>query len=142
MEEARGYLAANYFSAECDVIASRLHSPERKRVVTICADCYTYVGEDNVLPAPVADMRLCDFVVDPVWCSAVPSGPAIAHERFEGAPLPGSASEEACSRVLGFSVGEFAPPVAALTDHEEMVLGLCTRWCRCTPFLARGSWRA
>ena len=67
---------------------------------------------------------MCDFVVDPTWCSPRPSGPAIAHERFEGAHPPGSASEEMSSRVLGFSVEEFANPVAALSDHEEMVLAL------------------
>ena len=51
-------------------------------------------------------------------------GTAIAHERFEGAYMPGSASEEAFSRVLGFSVEEVAHPVAALRDQEEMVIGL------------------
>ena len=123
-EEAQLYVAANYSAEECSAIAHRLQCPERRRVLTICSDCYTYVGDDYVLPAPEGEMRMCDFVVDPVWCSPVPSGVAIAHERFEGAPPPGPASEEACSRVLGFSVGEFADPVAALTDHEEMVLGL------------------
>ena len=124
VEEAHGYLAANYSPAECDAIVRRLHSPSRKRAVAMCADCYTHIGDDHVLPAPVGEMRMCDFVVDPVWCSARPSGPAIAHERFEGVSPPDSASDEACSRVLGFSVEEFAHPVAALTDHEEMVLSL------------------
>ena len=67
---------------------------------------------------------MCDFVVDPISCSPRPSGLAIAHERFEVAQPPGSASEEMSSRVLGFSVEEFANPVAALSDHEEMVLAL------------------
>ena len=66
---------------------------------------------------------MCDFVVDPISCSPRPSGLAIAHERFEVAQPPGSASEEMSSRVLGFSVEEFANPVAALWN-EEMVLAL------------------
>ena len=124
VEKAQRYLAANYSAEECETIARRLHNPERKRVITICGDCCTHVGEDHVLLAPVGEMRMCDYVVDPIWCSPRPSGPAIAHERFEGAHPPGSASEEMSSRVLGFSVEEFANPVAALSDHEEMVLAL------------------
>ena len=125
VEEARNFLAANYTPAEHEAIARRVHQPDRKRVMTICGGCHAHVDEDHVLPAPEGEMRLCDYVVDPVSCSATPDGPAIAHERFEGASPPGLASEgSACSRVLGFSVHEFAHPVAALTDHEEMVLGL------------------
>ena len=131
-EEARSYLAANYPSADCDAIAGRLSCPERKRALTICADCISCVGHDNAVSAPAGDMRVCDYVVDPVWCSTGVSGPAVAHERFEGAPPPGPASGEphdpadraGYSRILGRSVEEFAHPVAALTDHEEMVLGL------------------
>ena len=59
-------------------------------------------------------MRTCDFAVGPVWCCPRVDAPAIAYERFEGVPSPGPASEEAFCRVLGFSVGEFAGPVAAL----------------------------
>ena len=103
-EEARSYLAANYSPAECGAIARRLHNSDRQRAVTICADCYAQVGEDHVPPAPVGEMRLCVFVVDPARCAVSPSDPAIARERFEGAPLPGLASGEALSRVLGLSV--------------------------------------
>ncbi|CAK0889497.1 unnamed protein product [Prorocentrum cordatum] len=122
VEEARNFLAAN---AEHEAIARRVHEPDGKRVMTICAGCHAHLNEDHVLPAPEEEMRLCDYVVDPVSCSATPDGPAIAHERFEGASPPGLASDgSACSRMLGFSVHEFAHPVAALTDHEEIVLGL------------------
>ena len=67
---------------------------------------------------------MCDFVVDPVWYTPSVSGPAIPHERFEGAHPPDSASDEPCSRVLGFGVDEFAHAVAALSDDEEMVLAV------------------
>ena len=64
MEEAHSYMAANYSPAECDAILRRLHSPERKRAVVMCADCYTHVGDDHIIPAPVGEMRMRDFVVD------------------------------------------------------------------------------
>ena len=124
VEEACGYLAANYRPVDCAAITSRLLCADRQRSVTICKECQEHVGDDMVIPAPQGEMRLCDYVVDPVWCSARPSGPAVAHERFEGALPPGTASGEVCSHVLGRSVEEFAPAVAALTDHEEMVLAL------------------
>jgi len=124
VEEARGYLAANNPPAECEAITNRLLCGDRKRSVTICTECQKHVGDDMVISAPQGEMRLCDYVVDPAWCSERPSGPAIAHERHEGALPPGSASGEVCSRVLGHSVEDFASAVAALTDHEEMVLAL------------------
>ena len=49
-------------------------------------------------------------------------GCEVAHERFQGVVPPGSASGTNSRAVLGYSVSEFAPPLAALTDHEEMVL--------------------
>ena len=67
---------------------------------------------------------MCDYVVDPVWCEAGPTGPAHAHERVQGSHPPGTASGEPFERVLGRSVEQFAPALAALTDHEEMVLAL------------------
>ena len=78
-------------------------------------------------------MRLCDYVIDPVFAKpeANREGPELVHERWQGALSPGSASDEAQpgvmsprSNVLGFAVEVFAPAVAALTDHEEMVLAL------------------
>ena len=67
---------------------------------------------------------MCDFVVDPVCCESRPEECEVAHERFQGASSPSSASDARVSRVLGLSVQEFAPAVAALTDYEEMVLAL------------------
>ena len=76
------------------------------------------------MAAPGSALRLCDHVVDPVYTSACTQGPETAHERFQGALWPSSASHEHDSPVLGLSVDDFATPVAALTDHEEMVLAL------------------
>ena len=63
-------------------------------------------------------------MVDPVRCHLGPEGRKVARECFVGVVRPGSASEASCSSVLGLSVKEFAPAVAQLTDHEEMVLAL------------------
>ena len=67
---------------------------------------------------------MCDFVVDPVWCESRLGEHEVAYERFQGASPPSSASDVGVSRVLGLSVQQFAPAVAALTDYEEMVLAL------------------
>ena len=69
-------------------------------------------------------LRLCDYVVGPVFTCPCTQGPEAAHERFQGASWPSSASHEDASLVLGLSIDVFAPAVAALTDHEEMVLAL------------------
>jgi len=66
VEEARGYLAANYPPAECEAITNRLLCGDRKRSVTICTECQKHVGDDMVISAPQGEMRLCDYVVDPV----------------------------------------------------------------------------
>ena len=51
-------------------------------------------------------------------------GPDIAYERFEGTSSPSSASDAGICHVIGLSIEQFAPAVAALSDHEEMVLAL------------------
>ena len=60
----------------------------------------------------------------PIYLVASTQGPDVAHERFEGISSPSSASDAGISHVIGLSIEEFAPAVAALSDHEEMVLTL------------------
>ena len=79
-----------------------------------------HVKTDFTLAAPDSVLRLCDHVVDPVYTSECTQGPETAHERFQGASWPSSASHEHDSPVLGLSVDDFATPVAALTDHDEI----------------------
>ena len=102
----------------------RLVSESRKRSATICGECGEHVGEDLLLPPPQDEMRLCDYLVDPIYSTASTQGPDVAHERFEGISSPSSASDARISHVIGLSIEEFAPAVAALSDHEEMVLAL------------------
>ena len=115
---------ANYPEREVERITESLVCPLRKRSITICAECEQHVQEDFTVAAPGSALRLCDHVVDHVYTSACTQGPETAHERIQGALWPSSASHEHDSPVLGLSVDDFATPVAALTDHEEMVLAL------------------
>ena len=69
-------------------------------------------------------MRLCDYVVDPVFTCPSTQGPQAAHERFQGASWPSSASHADATPVLGLSIDAFSTAVATLTGHEEMVLAL------------------
>ena len=92
--------------------------------MTICDECQNHVSAEMTLLLPQEEMRMCDFVVGPECCDSRPGERAVAHERCLGASSPSSASDARVSRVLGFSVHEFAPAVAALTDYEEMVLAL------------------
>ena len=99
-------------------------SESSKRSVTICGECGEYVGKDLLLPPPQDEMRLCDYLVDPIYSTASTEGPDVTHERFEGTASPSSASDVGISHVIGLSIEQFAPAVAALSDHEEMVLAL------------------
>ncbi|CAK0797159.1 unnamed protein product, partial [Prorocentrum cordatum] len=119
-EVAQCFLAANCRSGGCESIARSLHDPERKRIITICGGCHMHVGEDHVPPPPAGEMRMRDFAAGPVWCAPRGDGPAIAHERCDGVPPPGPASEEAFSRVLGFSAGEFAHPVHTIPRAGQL----------------------
>ena len=122
--EAERFLAANYPEDECLRIKKQLISPEYKRTVTICTACDRHVAEDGTLLPAKDQMRLCDFVVDPVFTAVTVENYRSHHERYQGASWPGSASKVDASPVLGLDVHVFAPAVAALSDHEEMVLAL------------------
>ena len=92
--------------------------------MAICRGCQGHVGDDGILEPPGDEMRMCDYAVDPARCSLGSGGREVARERFEGAVLPGSASDANSRSVLGHGAGEFVPALAALTDHEEMALAL------------------
>ena len=120
-EDACSYLSANYPEQAVNRIIERLVCESSKRSVTICGECGQYVGEDLLLPPPQDEMRLCDYLVDPIYSTASTEGPDVAHERFEGISSPSSASDAGISHVIGLSIEQFAPAVAALSDHLEEV---------------------
>ena len=67
---------------------------------------------------------MCDYVVDPVWCGRGPLGPLTrtsASKEGTRQAVPAASPSNACS---GEAWNSFAPALAALTDHEEMVLAL------------------
>ena len=158
---ARDFLTHNYPTDVSDAIIKRLVDEDRKRDVVICSACAPYINA-GALEQPADAMRLCDYVVDPVYVgpgladgASVPGSAntkkqqggelrrEVQHERWhesrvvsadlhvdvaDGVNAASSSSEnsqpQARVHVLGYSVHELAPAVAALTDHEEMVLAL------------------
>ena len=73
-EDACRYLYENYPEDEVKRILDRLVSKSSKRVITICGECGKYVGADLRLPAPEDEMRLCDYLVDPIYSAASTQG--------------------------------------------------------------------
>ena len=124
-EIALRYLQANYPLDVAKQIADRLADHERGRLLVLCLSCEPFVVEDKLQVRARSDLesrtRLCDYDVDPVLATS-----DAVHERWQdhtvdeqlrghGRAVPSSAY------VLGRSLHEFAPAVAALTDCEEMV---------------------
>ena len=99
-----------------------------KRDVVICAACAPNMYND-CLREP-QDVRLCDYAVDPLVVSSSTAGQTLSvcyekwhdHDPDSAPSMDGPVDMR--SYVLGRSVEDFASPVAALTDHEEMVLAL------------------
>ena len=102
-DDACSYLSANYPEQEVNRIIERLVSESSKRSVTICGECGTYVGEDLLLAPPQDEMRLCDYIVDPIYWLVCTKGHDIAYERFEGTSSPSSASAAGVCHVIGSS---------------------------------------
>ena len=99
-----------------------------KRDIVICSNCVPHV-EDHRLSAP-REIRLCDYVVDPVFTQEVDQALPVVVERWQ-VHIPDDEDEvpqmEHAARtipVLGLSLQEFAAPLAQLTDQEEMVISL------------------
>ena len=99
-----------------------------KRDIVICSTCVPHV-EDHRLCAP-REIRLCDYVVDPLFTQEVDQALPVVVERWQ-VHIPDDEDEvpqmEHAARttpVLGLSLQEFAAPLAQLTDQEEMVISL------------------
>ena len=99
--------------------------------VTICQTCAKEATEDDRLKHPTTPARLCDYAVDPVLFQhsvQQSSGQALPALKERWHDHDGASSEQHIvdprDCVLGLSIEEFAPAVAALSDSEEMVLAL------------------
>ena len=123
-EIALRYLQANYPPDVVQGILDRVADHERGRQIVLCLSCEPFVTDDVLQVRARGDLesrtRLCDYDVDPVVVTS-----DRVHERWqdhsvdEQLRLHGDVASSAF--VLGRSLHEFAPAVAALTDCEEMV---------------------
>ena len=115
-------------------IMDRVANKDSRRHVVLCKSCLPFVSEDGSLKVIAegedkSSTRLCDYAVDPVTASA-----GAHRERWhdyttvEGEDSSGRSDQD--GYVLGRSIQEFAPAIAALTDGEEMVLALVHPLCQ------------
>ena len=112
----------------------RVANRDRGRHVVLRKSCQPFVSKDGSLKVIAQDedtsgTRLCDYAVDPVTASA-----EAQRERWQDHSAvedkDASARSHQHEYVLGRSIQEFAPAVAALSDGEEMVLALVHPWCQ------------
>ena len=126
--DAAAFLKNNYDEVTCQRLLDRLVDVHLKRDIVICSACVPHV-EDHRLCAP-REIRLCDYVVDPLFTQEVDQALPVVVERWQ-VHIPDDEDEvpqmEHAARttpVLGLSLQEFAAPLAQLTDQEEMVISL------------------
>ena len=127
------YLQRNYPPATRREIMDRIANRDRGRRVVLCKSCLPFVSEDGSLKV-IAEgedksiTRLCDYAVDPVTASAGAHRERW-HDHTTVAVEDSSGRSDQDGYVLGRSIQEFAPAIAALTDGEEMVLALVHPLC-------------
>ena len=126
--QAAAFLNNNYDHETCARLLNRLVDTDRKRGIVVCPACATHVHEDRLCAGN--GVRLCDYVVDPVYTKVCDQALPVVVERWH-AHSPEGENEEApvldarpMTPVLGLSLQEFAAPIAQLTDQEEMVISL------------------
>jgi hypothetical protein len=99
------------------------------RDVTICKSCVPHIKDDVLVAA--SEIRLCDYAVDPVFTMVADESQTLSamHERWQDHEM--DSGDESSGKlnapqtcILGRSIDDFAPAVALLTDHEEMVIAL------------------
>ena len=124
-EIALSYLRSNFPDEVMEEILAQLAVPERGRQIVLCKSCEPFISNGKlqvtVNDSSLPKTRLCDYAVDPVVAVSADN----ARERwqdhtgsFEDSEL---ADVPASAYVLGRSVHQFAPAIAALNDGEEMV---------------------
>ncbi len=112
----------------------RVANRDRGRRVVLCKSCQPFVSKDGSLKVIAQDedtssTRLCDYAVDPVTVSAEAQRERWQdHSAVEDKDASGRSHQH--EYVLGRSIQEFAPAVAALSDSEEMVLALVHPLCQ------------
>ena len=99
--------------AECCL---ECNSSNFNRRIGVCNEC-------SIEPAARKCIRRRDYVVDPMYCWQNQNSVEIyeTYQEHESVTLP---MPPGAVRILGRSVDNFAPEIAALNDLEEMVLSL------------------
>ena len=119
------YLRSNFPAQVMEEVLAQLSEPERGRQIVLCKSCEPFIRNGKLQVAvndsSPSQTRLCDYAVDPVVAF---SGKSL-RERWQD--HSGSVEESqlddvsSSAYVLGRSVHQFAPAIAALNDGEEMV---------------------
>ena len=132
--DAQRFLRKNYPAEVCERILDRIEDAKRKRSIVLCKSCAPFVSKEGSLRVVAhgeeASMtRLCDYTVDPVKASA-----DVVRERWQD-HTPDEVQENVAegdpsTYILGRSISDFAPAIAALSDGEEMVLALVHPLCQ------------
>ena len=118
------YMSSNYPADVVEEILSQLVDADRGRSAVLCRSCEPFLRNGKLQVSEneqsQSRTRLCDYAVDPVVAT-----PHKVWQRWQdhtGSMEDGEFANAPSSwYVLGRSVHQFAPAVAALTDEEEMV---------------------
>ena len=119
------YLRSNFPDEVMEEIIAQLAVLERGRQIVLCKSCEPFISNGKwqvtLKGSRLPQTRLCDYAVDPVVAVSAEN----ARERWQDHTGRFEDSEPAdvpsSGYVLGRSVHQFAPAIAALNDGEEMV---------------------
>ena len=132
-ENALSYLRSNYPGEAMEEILAQVADPERGRRIVLCKSCEPFISNgklqvasneslrDGVAFASGSQTRLCDYAVDPVVAVSIDRVRERWQDHNESFQESGFAKVDSSRYVLGRSVHQFAPAIAALNDGEEMV---------------------
>ena len=125
-EIALSYLRSNFPEEVMEEILAQLADPERGRQVVLCKSCEPFISNGklhvSLSDSSPAQTRLCDYAVDPVVAASAENVRERWHDHIGSLEESELANVPSSGYVLGRSVHQFAPAIAALNDGEEMVI--------------------
>ena len=137
-EIALSYLRSNFPDEVMEEILAQLADPEWGRQIVLCKSCEPFISNGKLQVAANdssrSRTRMCDYAVDPVVATSAET----VRERWQDHSASFEESEMAnvasSDYILGRSVHQFAPDIAALNDGEVMVTtchGIVSLFGRC-----------
>jgi len=124
-EIALAYLRSNYPAEVMEEILAQVAEPERGRQIVLCKSCEPFMRNGNLQVtlnnSSPSHTRLCDYAVDPVVAVSAENVRERWHDHIGSLEESELANVPSSGYVLGRSVHQFAPAIAALNDGEEMV---------------------